>query len=225
MNGKTRKLIALLTGLVMILTMMLAASSVAFADEDLPESITALYYPKQKSSLETSNWFPLTSDVSFDVDMDKSTIDNPSMLAFKEEDGYLYVILKKAGKTTIHLVATPVGSSEAKTYDINVKVEKYVNPLKTFKIGKKNYAKKFKKDDFWMVDKKKVSGKLKLKAAKGWKIVSIQKQIDSDLMTVTKIKNNKKVTLKRGQSIYVNCKNKKSGQKLRIVFHNMMVEG
>ena len=219
MKGKTRKLIAMIAGLAVILTIMLFATSVAFADEELPTSITTLYYPKQKSSLETNNYYSITSDISYDVDLSKSSIDDPSIVSFKESDGYVYLLLKKAGTTMIHLSATPVGSSESKIYDIRVKLEKYVNPVKTFKIGKKNYASKLKKFDFVMVDKNKVKGKLKVKAAKGWKIVRIERLTTGD--QTVRIKNNKKVTLKRGKSIYVYCKNKKTGQLIQLILHNM----
>ena len=100
----------------------------------------------------------------------------------------------------------------------NFIAEKYVNPAKTFKIGKKNYVKKFKKAEQYWKNSKKISGKLVVKAKKGWKITKIRKAGYN--ITPKKIKNGKKVTLtgKNPQSVVVTFKNKKTKQKIELVF-------
>ena len=85
---------------------------------------------------------------------------------------YISVIAKKAG--TAKLTISVLESGKKKTYKMTVTVKKYSSPVKKYRIGSKNYAKKFKK---WIQSQNTVFPKKKAKvsisAAKGWKLKSI----------------------------------------------------
>ena len=216
---RRNKLITVVTILALTITTVLASSSLIFAasgpEMAIPKKIKTLYYPKQKSTLYTGNCVWVANEGDYEINMEKSSIADPSILKLKEDYG-LYAIIKKAGTTTITLVATPKGSKEEQTYKIKVVAEKYVNPLKTFKIGKKNYVKGLNKSEVCIKNTKKISGKLVVKAKKGWKITKIQKTGYN--IKPKKIKNGKKVTItgKIPQAVLVTVKNKKTGQVLKV---------
>lgn len=100
-----------------------------------------------------------------------------------------------------------------KTYKINVKVVKYKNPVKSLKIGSKEYAKKFKNNDIlgnvkFPVSKKKIS----IKPASGWKVKSIVAYAGPEQNAV-KAKNNSTFNFKKWEpvrNILVTLENKKT---------------
>ena len=174
--------------------------------EDLPETMSMTYYPKWKSG--NSEWLADESYVKIKMDSVKSS--NSSVAKLKHDtydgNGYYYIKTKKTGKATLTFKAKAPGEDKWTKATIKVKVYKWERPVKTFKIGSKSYKKKFNKKSVYGTSKK-VSGKLVIKAKKGWKIDFMEKY-DSENNKFVKIKNKQKVTLKKGDDIYVNFKKK-----------------
>lgn len=86
-------------------------------------------------------------------------------------------------------------------YITNYRVFKYQNPVASFKVGKVDYAKKFNKDAQYFI-KKSISGKVSVKAEKGWKISQIRKvngSLSGGIGDWKKVKNGSKVSLKKGK--------------------------
>ncbi len=123
----------------------------------------------------------------------------------------LYLKPKKTGKTTVTLKFKDPETGETHTNKMKVTVYNYKNPFKSFKIGKKNYASKFKKRQ--TVEKVgPASGKLKIKLKKGWKIKSILHQdMSSTVLRSTKVKNKQFIDLTSKAYITIILKNKKYG--------------
>lgn len=138
----------------------------------------------------------------------------PSKAGGYSMPGYymLNVKLKKAGTTKISF------TYNGKKYSSTLKVSKYSNPIKSIKIGSKEYksafvAKKLVRgmEEYDVtLNTKKLSGKLAVKAASGWKIHKIYKYFGSK-----KLKNGSKVE----DSVYVEMKNKKTGLIERFYIH------
>lgn len=120
---------------------------------------------------------------------------NTAVATVKVQNGStLMVTAKKAGKAKI----TCTVGGKKKSFTLVVK--KYKNPVKTFKVGGKNYASKFKKArDYYGGHK---AGKLTIKPASGWKLVSIYGDGG-------KVKNGKKID--KFGFYQVELKNKKTG--------------
>ena len=77
---------------------------------------------------------------------------------------------------------------------------KYKNPVKVLKIGKRNYAKGFKKSDILILLNNSPTGKKRIKVvpAKGWKLKSIRlgySHAADPPRRSKKIRNNKKINL------------------------------
>ncbi|MBQ8986550.1 MAG: hypothetical protein IJ100_04810, partial [Lachnospiraceae bacterium] len=122
------------------------------------------------------------------------------------EYGYYLIKSKKPGSATLTFQAKNPDADSYVTKTVKVKVIKFVNPVKTFKIGKKSYAKKYSGKPYYNF-KKKVSGKVKIKAKKGWKIIGIY-FYDHSKNKNKKIKNGKKVTFSKYDGIQVCFKKK-----------------
>ena len=88
-------------------------------------------------------------------------------------------------------------------------VYKYINPFKSLKIGKKNYASKFKKRFVYNNVPVKTSGKLSYSLKKNWKVESIY-NVKKNNRWVS-IKKGAKVKFAKGEEIILNLKNKKTG--------------
>ena len=135
---------------------------------------------------------------------------NTKVLTVKKIDNYSGIMItpKKAGKSTITFKATK--GSKTYSYKCVVKVMKYENPVKTLKIGSKNYASKFSKMDYIDLDgKKNYEGKLSIKTNKNWKVTYIL-IYDAKTDKVKEYKNNKKIKLKKNQSLYIYFTNTKN---------------
>ena len=99
---------------------------------------------------------------------------------------------------------------------------KYSNPIKTFKIGKKNYAKYYKKGakrDYkqWTIQKRTIKKKrLVIKPRKGWVVKSIWIEYPKGWGVVgKKLKNKHKFSIpKKTFYLEVTLKHKKSGRKV-----------
>lgn len=112
---------------------------------------------------------------------------------------YILITKKKAGTTKI--TYTMAGKTKTVTY----RVVKWKNPVKTFKVGSKNYASKFKKKASVPGTGDLVGQTVKVKAAKGWKVQKIY--VYTDTGSVKNVKNGKKLPSGTHQ-VMVQLKNK-----------------
>ena len=125
------------------------------------------------------------------------------------DDDTILLNVYKPGKATISC------TYHGEEYSINYIVKKYVNPVKSFKIGKKEYAKKFKKRELCNLSVKTLKGKLKIVPAKNWKIKKINlNYIKSGNMLTKKVKNGQKI---KGVEVWVTLKNKKTKAVERLI--------
>ena len=130
------------------------------------------------------------------------------------------ILGNKKGKTKATITVRYGDNLEQKKdLKLNVTVNKYTNPCASLKIGKKNYASKFKKKTYTDITLPKKSAKISVKPKKGWKLSRIfsLKFLGPANTKVVKIKNNKKLDKSKLQSaIFVEFQNIKTKCKMTI---------
>ena len=109
----------------------------------------------------------------------------------------------KPGKASVSFKYKWKGTT--KKYTFRFVIEKYVCPVKTFKIGTRNYTSAFK-TDFKKSISKKVSGKVNIKAKKGWTLESIAFTNNGQYK---EIKNGTKVTLTKDAKVMASFRDAK----------------
>ena len=113
--------------------------------------------------------------------------------------------VSKTGSTKVYVKV----QRGKKTYKLSMKVNviPYTCPMQSAKIGKTNVKKAITNTaDAFL--KKNCSGKLSIKMKKGWTITEISQFVNGKSV---KLKNNKKVSTKKGR-IFITAKNKKTNQ-------------
>lgn len=216
-NTIGKKFIALLTAVVFCATTFAvtgASVDKAYAESEsieLPSTAYVVYFPKYPGN--SYEWLAWEPDVI--IDMDSLVYSNEGiveLVRYENPGDYNFYELRghKVGSATLTFYAKAGEAGSWQMVTMNVKVVKYVRPVKTFKVGKKSYTGKFKYKDYYY-SKKKVSGKLVVAPIKGWKITSIYKYTNKT-DTFKKIKNKTKVTLKSGDAIEVSIKKKGTGR-------------
>lgn len=190
----------------------------ASALDDLSGTWEMTYYPSKKSY----NYYDIENMKNVTIDMATVKISKPEVVDFikkkwdSEGDTYYTVRVKKAGKATITFKAKEPNAGD-ETYvakKITINSIKYLNVVKTFKIGKKNFKTKFKKEGYYW-QKKKISGKLNVKVKKGWKIKGMWYG-NYSTGKEKKVKNGKKITLKK--NTYVSIWVKKNGKNINYYY-------
>ena len=158
------------------------------------------------------------------MDGDKLSITNvttsdASIINPKAVTKYFYMkyTSKKTGTATVtYTMGYTNDSGDAVVENVTEthKVVKYTRPIKSFKVGGKNYASKFKKTP-QVNAKSSLSGKVAVKAASGWKVKKIR-QVNSRFASgegipQKKLKNGGKVNIGKSDSsaIEVICYNTK----------------
>ena len=129
------------------------------------------------------------------------TSSNSKVVEAREYDKYtkdrIWFTAKKPGSATLTVKAEK--SSGTKTYKIKVKVIKYSNPFKSFKIGKKNITSKFKRTEAVNYRNKQTgSQRITVKMKPDWKIKRIEfytNNEETDDAVAKTIKSGKKVNL------------------------------
>ena len=156
------------------------------------------------------------------------TNSNPNVLDFTykrnssegDEDGEYYgtikYVLKNYGTACVtyrdYSISPSTPGRVVTDVTENIRYAKYVNPLKTFKVGKQNYAKNFKKQPYARIKSSKLKGKIKVVAKKGWKVVQIRKineNIESDDIDDQLRNGLAKCKVKNGSKININNTAKK----------------
>ena len=209
-EGKKR-LVSVITALAMLMScFMVIGAGAAFANDEeispLDDYFDFYYFPKGG---DYNNDWGFASASEWEIDLDSVVNENPQVAVMRkavyDEGDASYVFdVKGVGKTVMTFKARPVNAAEYTDYNVTIETEKYVCPVKSFKIGKKDYASKFKKID-WADQGKTISGKVNVKAKKGWKLVKIifyDMSKDKDI----KIKNNTKVKIEKGDCVWAEFK-------------------
>lgn len=190
--------------LIWILTWMVLTAALSVPASAAKKSVLTAedkYHVLELTKIQSP--YAILLDAGAKVSSLKSSRSKVASAAIETYDGISYIVVtpKKKGKTTVSFKYT--WKKKTKKYRFVFTVVPYENPLRSLKIGKKGYAYKFRKNSYYAL-KGKVSGKLKLKAAKGWKIVDLALEEKGHFVTV---QAGKKLKLKRGQSLYVTCFN------------------
>ena len=110
---------------------------------------------------------------------------------------YVHIEPKKPGKASVSFNYKWKGKTTK--YNFTFVIKKYVCPVASFKIGSKEYASAFK-TDFKKNVTKTVSGKVSVKAKKGWKLLDIGYWTNSKYK---EIKNGAKVKVSKGALVQV----------------------
>ena len=163
MKKTGKKLLSFLLAFGMILSMFAVTSATGWAaDEHVPASATLVAYPKPATESLASLSSKSSNKAVVTVKLSKST--------YGTSQTY-YTILavpKKAGTATVSF------KCQGKTYKIKVTVKKYMNPVKSVKIGATTVpGSRFKSSSETSLSYAKFAGK-KVKTtvtlAKGWKL-------------------------------------------------------
>ena len=137
----------------------------------------------------------------------KVSTSNSKVLTAKNNYGNLNLSIKKAGTATVSYTIRDYDKNKKVKVKDTVKIYNYTNPVKSFKIGKKQLASKFKSSPFCSTSKG-LKGKLSVTLNKGWKLISIRQAASgsaprlmlNSLMgrKVSKLSNGKTVDIKKG---------------------------
>ena len=129
MKKTSKKLLSFLLAFGMIIAMFAVTSATGWAaDEHVPASATLVAYPKPA----TESLASLSSKVSGLKSSNKAVVTVKLSKSTYGTSQTYYTILavpKKAGTATVSF------KCQGKTYKIKVTVKKYVNPVKSVKIG------------------------------------------------------------------------------------------
>ena len=168
MKKTSKKLLSFLLAFGMIIAMFAVTSATGWAaDEHVPASATLVAYPKPA----TESLASLSSKVSGLKSSNKAVVTVKLSKSTYGTSQTYYTILavpKKAGTATVSF------KCQGKTYKIKVTVKKYVNPVKSVKIGATTVpGSRFKSSSETSLSYAKFAGK-KVKTtvtlAKGWKL-------------------------------------------------------
>ena len=235
-NLKMKKFGRVLVAMVLSFTLGLTAImpvSQAQAKEKLEKTYFFSVYTKMPSSSDDrfrtimlqSLWQkPVTAAESSDEDVftvkEKQTIGSQN----------IYIKIAKVKKEASAELSFTVGGKEHTT---NIVVKPYVNPCKAFKVGNKDYKKKFDKSSRFHLTKQKknISGKAVIKAKKGWEIKEIVLKEGFSSGKEVKIKNGNSVALTPaaydgiGGSFWTVFKNKDSKEEVMLeLWYNSLKE-
>ena len=167
-----------------------------------------------------SLYFETTDSMGDDkISITNVTTSNKSIINPKAVAKYYYMkyTSKKFGTATVTYTMSytnDAGEAVIENVTENHRVAKYVRPVKSFKIGSKNYAGKFKSTP-QVNAKSALKGKISVKPAAGWTIKKIRKvnskMTSGELIPQKKLANNKsKVNIGKSaeSAIEVICYNK-----------------
>ena len=163
-----------------------------------------VYYPNYEGFENTYRLYAPKGEYDLSMNLSKCKSTNKDVLFYS----YIFsdsieVEVQKAGTATLICIY------KGDRYKVKYIVKEYVNPVKTLKIGKKNYAKMFKKLNCVLDYAYPFSGKLNIVPAKNWVLKKAQLTYltkDGGLRTKT-VKNGAKI---KGVALSLTLKNKKT---------------
>ena len=186
-----------LIAFVMLLTGAFSAV-VAWAEPDIPEKKVFYLDGTVGESYIYLYGVSKTSAIKNLKNSKKSVAD-----VFRSVNGDTAVVAirpKKAGTTTVSFNVKYKGKTiKAKT---KVIARKYVNPLKSLKIGSVNFTSQFKKTGHITLNRP-LKGKLSIKLKAGYKILEMNVYSWSGGSTMKKVKNNKNVYVPKGKTLSI----------------------
>ena len=210
MKKRLTKMLSAMLVLVMVMCLVPPVEAAAATKKPkFPGGIDFHYYAKDKP-LNTEQWVLGEKGTNYKVtnltSSDKKIVTVSKI--YDQEYTCIKFKVKKAGKAKVSFKVK--AGSKTYSYECDVSVSKYSNPIKTLKIGTKNYASKFTKNNYYdLGENKKVTGKLAIKTNANWKIKYLYIW-DYNKNKEIKVKNNKNITLKKNQSLMVSCYNSKT---------------
>lgn len=228
----TQIIFAVIMSFVVTLTAIMPVSQ-AQAKEKLEKTYFFSVYPKMPSAADDcfrtiflqSLWQkPVTAAESSDEDI--FTVEEEQTIGSQS----ICIKIAKVKKEASAELSFTVGGKERTT---NIVVKPYVNPCKAFKVGNKDYKKKFDKTSRYHLTKQKknISGKAVIKAKKGWKIKEIVLKEGFSSGKEVKIKNGSSVVLNPaayegiGGSFWAVFKNKESKEEVMLeLWYNSLKE-
>ncbi len=162
-----------------------------------------VYGKKSKDSFTFTNWdgykkFTVSSS-------------NKKVIQVKKLSSSKYrVTYKKAGKAKLTLKYYETDTkTPTYTYVYSIRLYKWVNPFKTFKVGGKNITSKYNYSTYYYKD---MSGKVSVKLKSGWKIKKITHYVYTkneygDYHTAKPaVKSFKNITMAAGDELYIELK-------------------
>ena len=214
MKMKSRKLSVLFFLLLTAVMLLFGFTPKALAQEP---SLSPSYRFFIYKNGDNHAWLYMDGDSSSSkYSIKKVTVSDKSVMTVKKGEFYGQLgancTLKKTGKVTVRLWLKNKKSGKVTKYSAKVQVAKYSNPVKTLKIGSKNYAKYFKDNDYGYWAKKSISGKLLITPSKGWELIDIIKVNQKNgRISYPKYVKNKKFTISNNYSCEFGFRNKKTG--------------
>ena len=213
MKNIVRRISVLVLVFTIVITCMSAfntQSADAASGRPLPEKVSYIVLPDKNM-----NKIKLTGKFTYNIS--KCSSSKKSVAAVKGKSSKAYILVKKAGSTDLKLKAKKKGADKYSTYKASVTVYEYTNPFKTYRIGKKSFKKRYDSSLLYGTSGV-LKGKVTIKAAEGWKLVSISKMGPDDDDFI-KIKNGSSVKIPQMGEVRVVMKHKASGQK--VTFSNI----
>ena len=179
--------IHLISLLAAAIFMMAAAIPVSADTNELTLEYTQILYMDKESKKHPSASYPYGVTSVKAIKNPKSTNSKVAGInvrkATKKKDGdvadyykiAVETIIKKAGKTTFSYSYTDKDGIARKDI-VHYIIKKYTNPVKSLKIGKKEYRKKYNSIRHFAIAKKNIKNKkLNIQLKKGWKIGAINR--------------------------------------------------
>ena len=120
---------------------------------------------------------------------------NEDMLQAYSSSSSTELLIKKPGTTTVYY------KLNGKSYSFKVKAVTWQNPVKSFKIGSRNFANKFAKNgEQGGVLLKRLKGAVKITPASGWRVLRIVAHGELGSVDAKKIRNGAKLLAKQNVS-------------------------
>lgn len=189
MKNVTKKILTLITAITLTAT-CLSPAMTAHADggQLIPYSKNLTLSVKKN----TPDYYAFKLDKYYSK-AKKITVKSSNKRVVKFVDNYFFT-LKKPGTAKLYISMKINGKT--KKFISKIKVVKYKNPVKSFKVGSKNIASKYKENTFWSLKAQSSKQKISIKPASGWKIKSITCYTyrANGIPKVKKIKNNSKIS-------------------------------
>ncbi len=189
---------------VLMLGVLFASTSVFAADLPDKDELDERWFFWYGGEYGGQEWLEFPHGTTFS-DFKTSTKDLQFETAVeKRPDGNVFLIikaLKPMKKGTVKFKATLNGKS--RKYTTKVVAMKYKNPYAVLKIGKKDYASRYRKFDNTYTIKKAIKGKLTVKASPGFRIEGMKLMHNFDEETATALKNGDTIQIRKGDSLQI----------------------
>lgn len=212
MKKPFKKIIAVVLAMAVVLGSVLAApqGTTEVQAATTPRFTSTRYVTTYMTGDQYSKYYVTLSIVGCDkASQIKDLKSSSKYITLEKKDGYVKAYFgDRAVKATI---SCKVNGKKISTV---LDVRKYANPVKTFKIGKTNYASKFKNVDTYRQKKAFKKQKLSITMNKNWKInsVSVYNGSSSSSWTVNSNKFSKTISLTNSYAyVRVYCTNSSTG--------------